>query len=76
MVARLFGLAGMAALVAARDGSGGLDVALGPNVGSSPLGLLGPSAVLQGLLPGPACADPRLSTAALPLVGFSGFQGH
>jgi hypothetical protein len=68
VVRRLFALAGTAALVAAGEGSGGLDVALGPNCGSMPLGALGPSAVLQGLLSGPPSPDPRLSTAALPLV--------
>ena len=56
-------------LVAAGEGSGGVDIALGPNVGCSPLGLLGPAAILQGLLAGPGTEDPRKMTAALPVVG-------
>ncbi len=65
---RLFALAAAAALVRAGEGSGGLDPALGPNLGSSPLAALGPAVVLQYLTAGPASADPRASAAALPLV--------
>ncbi len=65
---RLFLLAGAAALVAAVDGSGGLDIALGPLLGSSPLSVLGPSMIFPGLVAGPSTIDPRLTPAALPLV--------
>jgi hypothetical protein len=65
---RLFLLAGASELVAAGDGSGGLDIALGPTLGSSPLGALGPSIILPGLVAGPSTLDPRLTPAALPLV--------
>lgn len=68
MARRLFLLAGVAELVAAGDGSGGLDIALGPTLGSSPLGALGPSMILPGLVAGPSTLDPRLTPAALPLV--------
>ncbi|KAK9918976.1 hypothetical protein WJX75_008430 [Coccomyxa subellipsoidea] len=64
---RLFLLAGASELVAAGDGSGGLDIALGPTLGSSPLGALGPSIILPGLVAGPSTLDPRLTPAALPL---------
>ncbi|BDA49369.1 probable lysine-specific demethylase 5A at C-terminar half [Coccomyxa sp. Obi] len=64
---RLFLLAGAAALVAAGDGSGGLDIALGPLLGSSPLSVLGPSMIFPGLVAGPSTTDPRLTPAALPL---------
>lgn len=50
------------------DGSGGLDIALGPTVGTSPLAALGPSVILEGLVAGPSTLDPRLTHAALPLV--------
>ena len=68
MIRRLFLLVGTSALVADGEGSGGVDIALGPNVGCSPLGLLGPAAILQGLLAGPGTEDPRKMTAALPVV--------
>ena len=68
---RLFLLVGTAALVACKAGSGGVDVALGPNVGCSPLGLLGPAAILHGLVAGPGTEDPRMTTAALPVVSLS-----
>ena len=48
--------------------SGGLDTALGPNVGASPIAALGPGMVLQMLLAGAVPADPVCSMAALPLV--------
>ncbi len=70
VVRRLFLLVGTSAFVATGEGSGGLDIALGPNVGCSPLGLLGPAAILQGLLAGPSTEDPRRTPAALPLVGY------
>ncbi len=70
VVRRLFLLVGTSAFVASGEGSGGLDIALGPNVGCSPLGLLGPAAILQGLLAGPSTEDPRKMPAALPLVGY------
>ena len=69
VVRRLFLLVGTSAFVATGEGSGGLDIAVGPNVGCSPLGLLGPAALLQGLLAGPGTEDPRRTPAALPLVG-------
>ena len=69
VVRRLFLLVGTSAFVATGEGSGGLDIALGPNAGCSPLGLLGPAAILQGLLAGPGTEDPRRTPAALPLVG-------
>lgn len=65
---RLFLLVGTSVLVGAGEGSGGVDIALGPNVGCSPLGLLGPAAILQGLVAGPGTEDPRRTPAALPLV--------
>ena len=65
---RLFALGAAAAHVRAGEGSGGLDPALGPNLGSSPLAALGPAVVLQFLAAGPASPDPRTSVAALPLV--------
>ena len=71
VVRRLFLLVGTAALVACKAGSGGVDVALGPNVGCSPLGLLGPAAILHGLVAGPGTEDPRMTTAALPVVSMS-----
>ena len=71
VVRRLFLLVGTAALVACKAGSGGVDVALGPNVGCSPLGLLGPAAILHGLVAGPGTEDPRMTTAALPVVSVS-----
>ena len=71
VVRRLFLLVGTAALVACKAGSGGVDVALGPNVGCSPLGLLGPAAILHGLVAGPGTEDPRMTTAALPVVRLS-----
>ncbi len=67
---RLFALGAAAALVRAGEGSGGLDPALGPNLGSSPLAALGPAVVLQYLTAGPSLPDPRYSVAALPLVRF------
>ena len=70
VVRRLFLLVGTSAFVATGEGSGGLDIALGPNVGCSPLGLLGPAAILQGLISGPGTEDPRRLPAALPLVHF------
>ena len=48
--------------------SGGLDVALGPNVGATPIAALGPALVLQYLVAGAICLSPALSAAALPLV--------
>lgn len=48
--------------------SGGLDVALGPNVGATPMSALGPAMVLQYLVAGGICSSPALSAAALPLV--------
>lgn len=60
---------GTAAFVGTGEGSGGVDIALGPNVGCSPLGLLGPAAILQGLVAGPGTEDPRRTPAALPVVG-------
>ena len=48
--------------------SGGLDSALGDYVGNSPLGLLGPTVVLQGLLGGASSRSPQESPASLPLV--------
>jgi hypothetical protein len=68
VVRRLFLLVGTAELVAAGDGSGGLDIALGPTVGTSPLAALGPGTILEGLVAGPSTLDPRLTPAALPLV--------
>lgn len=68
MARRLFLLAAAAELVGAGDGAGGLDIALGPTVGSSPFGALGPSVILPGLIAGPSTLDPRLTPAALPLV--------
>lgn len=47
--------------------SGGLDVALGPNVGATPLALLGPGMIMQYLVAGSACG-PASSPAALPVV--------
>ncbi len=76
VVRRLFLLVGTSAFVATGEGSGGLDIALGPNVGCSPLGLLGPAAILQGLLAGPGTEDPRRTPAALPLVGLQKFANH
>lgn len=76
VVRRLFLLVGTAALVACKAGSGGVDVALGPNVGCSPLGLLGPAATLHGLVAGPGTEDPRLTTAALPVVSSQPDAGH
>ncbi|KAK9822217.1 hypothetical protein WJX81_007608 [Elliptochloris bilobata] len=64
---RLFALGAAAAMVRAGEGSGGLDPALGPNLGSSPLAALGPAICLQYLAAGPASSDPRASVAALPL---------
>ena len=68
---RLFCLASVGGMVA-RDRvggmSGGLDSALGDYVGNSPLGLLGPTVVLQGLLGGAASRTPQESPASLPLV--------
>ena len=69
MARRLFLLVGTAAFVGTGEGSGGVDIALGPNVGCSPLGLLGPAAILQGLVAGPGTEDPRRTPAALPVVG-------
>lgn len=69
VVRRLFLLVGTSAFVATGEGSGGLDIAVGPNVGCSPLGLLDPAVLLQGLLAGPGTEDPRRTPAALPLVG-------
>ena len=65
---RYTALASLASLVTAAGTSGGLDVALGPNVGSTPLSVLGTQIVLQFLSSG-AVPDPRNSAAALPLVG-------
>ena len=48
--------------------SGGLDIALGPNVGASPLAALGPAMVLQTLVAGAIPGKPVCSIAALPLV--------
>ena len=68
---RLFYLAAVGNLVqASHDGSlsGGLDVALGPLVGSSPLGALGPGLINQGLVAGSLPANPGFTAAALPVV--------
>ena len=51
--------------------SGGQDVALGPNVGATPLSALGPALVLQYLIAGSMCQTPAMSAAALPLVSAS-----
>ncbi len=48
--------------------SGGLDIALGDYVGHSPIGVLGPSIVLQGLLAGTIPETPFATSAALPMV--------
>ena len=72
VVRRLFLLVGTAALVACKAGSrGALTWRWGPNVGCSPLGLLGPAAILHGLVAGPGTEDPRMTTAALPVVRLS-----
>jgi len=48
--------------------SGGLDSALGDYVGNSPLSLLGPTVVLQGLVGGASPHNPLETSAGLPLV--------
>ena len=48
--------------------SGGLDIALGDYVGHSPIGVLGPSIVLQGLLAGTIPETPFATSASLPMV--------
>ncbi|KAK9864489.1 hypothetical protein WJX84_007928, partial [Apatococcus fuscideae] len=63
---RYTALASLANLVTVAGTSGGLDVALGPNVGSTPLSVLGTQIVLQFLTSG-VLPDPRKSVAALPL---------
>jgi len=68
---RLFRLASISGMVADdRVGgmSGGLDSALGDYVGNSPLGLLGPTVVLQAMLGGAASHAPQETSASLPLV--------
>ena len=71
---RLAAACTMGAMVQRSDGaaSGGLDIALGPNVGATPLAALGPGMVLQALLAGAAPAEPVCSMAALPWVSLSG----
>ena len=70
MARRYTALASLASLVAAAGTSGGLDVALGPNVGATPLSVLGTQIVLQFLTSG-AVPDARKSIAALPLVSLA-----
>ena len=48
--------------------SGGLDIALGDFVGSSPIGALGPSVVLPTLLAGTVPESMHLVPASLPVV--------
>ena len=68
LVRRIFQLAAAAGLVAAGEASGGLDMALGPNAGCSPLGRLGPAVILQALAAGMRSDAPETSIAMLPLV--------
>ena len=70
---RLAAACTVGAMVHRSDGaaSGGLDIALGPNVGATPLAALGPGMVLQALLGGAAPAEPVCSMAALPWVSLS-----
>lgn len=68
---RLFCLASAGELIRSSRGSsmsGGLDIALGDYVGHSPIGVLGPSIVLQGLLAGTIPETPFATSASLPMV--------
>lgn len=68
---RLFCLASAGLLIRSSRGtsmSGGLDIALGDYVGHSPIGVLGPSVVLQGLLAGTIPETPFATSASLPMV--------
>ena len=71
MARRLFCLASVGTVIRASQQlsfSGGLDIALGDYVGSSPVGVLGPSVVLQGLLAGSVTETPLNTPAELPMV--------
>lgn len=68
---RLFCLASAGAYISCNRKSslsGGVDIALGDYVGSSPIGVLGPAVVLQGLLAGAATENPLANSASLPMV--------